>query len=116
MDSAHHIGKSGAEAGDTTSKTPTSKTPLEQPGIRHAFAKLPKDPQDKVYARMAAKFHIHDVRTLKNSVTQRTDFTQLTSDNTTANILDRDTLISYSAEMEFIKKSANDLLQAINDL
>ena len=59
LGSAHHIGKSGDEA---ASKPPTSKTPLEQPNIRNAFAKLPKDPQDKVYARMAAKhgisFHV----------------------------------------------------------
>lgn len=72
------------------------------------------------YTRMAGEFHIRNIRTLKDNLMTRMNPAHPApvnaADAVPANDLDRDTLITYSAEISFINEQADGLEQFIKNL
>lgn len=72
------------------------------------------------YTRMAGQFHIRNVRTLRDALMTRMhpDHPAPVPAGTAAvaNNVDRDTLITYAAEMNFINTQADGLVDFINNL
>lgn len=72
------------------------------------------------YTRMAGQFHIQTVRTLRDNLSTRMNPAHPApldaAAGEVANYLDRDTLINYAAEMNFINKACDDLETFVNNL
>jgi hypothetical protein len=70
------------------------------------------------YIRMSGQFHIRNVRTLRDALMTRMHPGHLAVLDGAAhtNTVDRDTLITYAAEMNFINNQADGLVDFINSL
>jgi hypothetical protein len=70
------------------------------------------------YTRMSGQFHIRNVRTLRDALMTRMHPGHLAVLDGAAhtNTVDRDTLITYAAEMNFINNQADGLVDFINSL
>ena len=70
------------------------------------------------YTRMSGQFHIRNVRTLRDALMTRMHpgHPALVSAGSVTNNVDRDTLITYAAEMNFINTQTDELVDFINAL